>query len=244
MATELKTEAMTADMLRRYELSPPLHSLERLAWNYWWSWAPDGMAIFRDLDADIWEQCEQNPRALLSQVSELRRAQMATDPIFVERVRRLADRFDTYMSDTSLSPNLHLTSAIKRESPVAYFCAEYGIHNSLPLYSGGLGILAGDHLKSASDLNLPLVAVGLLYRFGYFRQRLNSDGWQEESYRETYPNEIPIHLVQNERGAALMIEVAMRGRTVHACVWRADIGRVPLYLLDTNVVENLETDRL
>jgi starch phosphorylase len=243
MATELENEIMPAGTLRRRELPQTLQPLERLAWNYWWSWAPDGVAVFRDLDEDIWEQCEQNPRELLAQVSELRLAQMATDPIFVERVRRLADRFGTYMSEMGLSLNLHPTSAITRQRPVAYFCAEYGIHNSLPLYSGGLGILAGDHLKSASDLNLPLVAVGLLYRFGYFRQRLNSDGWQEESYRETYPNDIPIHLVQDEHGAALMIEVAMRGRVVQSCVWRADIGRVPLYLLDTNVVENLETDR-
>src|SRR4030095_1461851 len=119
----------------------------------------------------------------------------------------------------------------------------YGVHNSLPLYSGGLGILAGDHLKSASDLGIPLVAVGLLYRYGYFRQRLRNDGWQEEHYGETHPNELPINLVLTRNNVPLKIEVSIRNRRVRAQVWRADVGRVPLYLLDTNIPENTETDR-
>jgi starch phosphorylase len=126
---------------------------------------------------------------------------------------------------------------------VAYFCAEFGVHTSLPLYSGGLGILAGDHLKSASDLGLPLVAVGLLYRYGYFRQRLRNDGWQEEHYGETHPSELPIRLVKDADAAPLRIEVLIRERKVLAQVWRADVGRVALYLLDTNIPENVETDR-
>jgi starch phosphorylase len=242
MATEIENEIKPIKPRPR-ELARTLQPLERLAWNYWWSWAPDGRAVFRDLDLEIWERCEQNPRALLAQVSDLRLAQMAADPVFVERVRLLAERFDAYIRDPRVSPTLHLTAAITRQSPVGYFCAEYGIHNSLPLYSGGLGILAGDHLKSASDLNLPLVAVGLFYRFGYFRQRLRSDGWQEESYRETGPDELPIHLMTDDRGQPLLVEVEIRGRKVRACVWRADIGRVQLYLLDTNIDENEETDR-
>ena len=225
------------------ELPSTLQPLERPSWNYWWSWAADGAEVFRELEPDIWQRCEQNPRALLAQVSDLRLAQMAADSSYVTRVDDLADKFDAYMNNPRVSPRLKLTPAITRESPVAYFCAEYGIHNSLPLYSGGLGILAGDHLKSASDLNLPLVAVGLLYRFGYFRQRLSGSGWQEESYRETYPNEIPIQEVKNESGQSLLIEVAMRGRIVRARAWRADIGRVPLYLLDTNLPENDEADQ-
>ena len=129
-------------------------------------------------------------------------------------------------------------------NPVAYFCAEYGIHNSLPLYSGGLGMLAGDHLKSASDLRLPLVAVGLLYRYGYFRQRLRRDGWQEEHYGETQPSVLPIKQVRDESGEPVHVEVLMRGREVRAQAWRVDVGRIPLYLLDTNIEENDETDRL
>ena len=139
--------------------------------------------------------------------------------------------------------DLRSQKTITREHPVGYFCAEFGVHNSLPLYSGGLGVLAGDHLKSASDLNLPLVAVGLLYHYGYFRQRLNPVGWQEEFYGETDPAQLPLHSVKAEDGTPLLVEVLMRERTVRAQVWRADIGRVPLYLLDTNIAANEETDR-
>src|ERR1041385_4644189 len=223
----------------RNELSAPLIPLERLAWNYWWSWAADGESVFRDLDPEIWEECERNPRQLLARTSSYRLAEAATDPVYLERVRHLDELFQSYMTST---PHLQLQE-ITTEHPVAYFCAEFGVHTSLPLYSGGLGILAGDHLKSASDLGLPLIAVGLLYRYGYFRQRLRNDGWQEEHYGETFPNDLPIHLVQNDDGSPLRIEVLIRERNVLAQVWRADIGRVALYLLDTNIPENAETDR-
>ena len=242
MITEIEIAQSTAAHGR--ELPPNLQPLERLAWNYWWSWAPDGAETFRDLDAEVWEQCQHNARALLAQASDLRIAERAASPSYAERVRQLTARFDAYMRDARPSPNLHLAGSITAAAPVAYFCAEYGIHNSLPLYSGGLGVLAGDHLKSASDLNLPLVAVGLFYRFGYFHQSLRSDGWQEESYRETDAGMLPLRSVNDEEGRPLRIEVAMRGRAVRARVWRADIGRVRLYLLDTNVAENEETDRL
>jgi starch phosphorylase len=221
------------------ELPVPLIPLERLAWNYWWSWAADGDGIFRDLDSEIWEECEHNPRQLLAKTSSFRLAEAATDPIYMERVRRIDQTFQSYMTS---QPQLQLDT-ITKEHPVAYFCAEFGVHTSLPLYSGGLGILAGDHLKSASDLGLPLVAVGLLYRYGYFRQRLRNDGWQEEQYRETFPNDLPIHLIKNDDGTPLRIEVLIRQRNVLAQVWRADVGRVALYLLDTNIPENAETDR-
>ena len=239
---ELKKTIQHPD--HNHKLPLPLKPLERLSWNYWWSWSRDGASTFRDLDPDIWEECEHNPRLLLSRVSEYRLAQMATDPVYIQRVANLAHEFDEYMQQplqgwgtSSGQP------VITPERPVAYFCAEYGVHNSLPLYSGGLGMLAGDHLKSASDLRLPLVAVGLLYCYGYFRQRLRRDGWQEEQYRETYPSELPIHRVTNDDGTDLLIEVLIRSRLVRAQVWRADVGRVQLYLLDTNISENEETDR-
>ncbi|HEX6650391.1 MAG TPA: alpha-glucan family phosphorylase [Pyrinomonadaceae bacterium] len=232
---------MDPRVARAQSLPAPLIPLERLAWNYWWSWAPDGPGVFRDLDSEIWEECEQNPRALLGKTSAFRLAEAATDPVYLERVRRIDQSFQSYMAAT---PHWqHEDKTITREHPVAYFCAEFGVHTSLPLYSGGLGILAGDHLKSASDLGLPLVAVGLLYRYGYFRQRLRNDGWQEEHYGETFPNELPIHLVRNTDGSPLQIGVFIRERNVLAQVWRADVGRVPLYLLDTNIPENVETDR-
>src|SRR5437660_3454357 len=242
MTTDTQNDPET--IMRTRDLPRTLQPLESLAWNFWWSWAPDGAEVFRDLDPGLWQQCEQNPHALLAQVSDLRFAQMAADPTFSDRVRCLAELFETYMSDTHTSAKLNVAARITRENPVAYFCAEFGVHNSLPLYSGGLGILAGDHLKSASDLNLPLVAVGLFYRFGYFRQRLNREGWQEETYRATFADELPLQSVDDELGRPLLVEVAMRGRLVRARAWRAEVGRVRLYLLDTDVAANEEGDRL
>src|SRR2546425_2722581 len=236
-------EIETSAAVRARELPATLKPVEQLAWNYWWSWAPDGPEIFRDLDPNLWQQCELNPRALLAQVPDLRLAQMAADPAFASRLQQSSDRFNAYMSDARPWPGLRMSASIGRETPVAYFCAEYGIHSSLPLYSGGLGILAGDHLKSASDLNLPLVAVGLFYRFGYFRQSVTTDDWQDESYKEVYGDELPLELVKRD-GAPVLIEVTMRRRAVRACAWRARVGRVQLYLLDTNLPENHEVDRL
>jgi starch phosphorylase len=224
-------------------LPTTLQALERLSWNFWWSWSRDGASCFRDIDADLWEECGQNPRLLIAKASAYRLAELATDPSYLERVNKLAAAFDRYMSAPEGLSHQPAASTITAEHPVAYFCAEYGVHNSLPLYSGGLGVLAGDHLKSASDLRLPLVAVGLLYHYGYFRQRLSLQGWQEESYGETYPADLPLHQLKTPDGTPFFVEVLIRERPVRAQIWRADIGRIPLYLLDTNIAENQETDR-
>ena len=244
MTPDIKTDSQTGASMTGRELPPTLAPLRELSWNYWWSWAPDGAEVFRDLDPNLWQQWDQNPRLLLTHISDLRLAQVAADPSFADRVQQLYRRFTEYLSDTKPWPKLALAAHITRQNPVAYFCAEFGVHNSLPLYSGGLGILAGDHLKSASDLNLPLVAIGLFYRFGYFRQRLRRDDWQEEEYRENHTDELALRSVDDEQGDPLLIQVVIRGRTVSARVWRADVGRVQLYLLDTNVAENNEVDRL
>src|SRR6185369_8886244 len=204
----------------------------------------DGPGVFRDLDPEVWEECEHNPRELLKKTSAFRLAQAATDPVYLQRIHRLDEEFTAYMAPSANWAGTGQLPKITPDRPVAYFCAEFGVHNSLPLYSGGLGILAGDHLKSASDLNLPLMAIGLFYRFGYFRQRLSRDDWQEEEYRENHTDELALHSVDDEQGKPLLIQVMMRGRTVSARVWRADVGRVQLYLLDTNVAENSEVDRL
>jgi len=237
----------TAEIEKKFtednSLPAPLLPLERLAWNYWWSWAPDGPGVFRDLDPEGWEECEHNPRELLKKTSAYRLAQAATDPVYLQRIRHLDEAFNAYMAPSANWAGTGQLPKITPDRPVAYFCAEFGVHNSLPLYSGGLGILAGDHLKSASDLRLPLVAVGLLYRYGYFRQRLRNDGWQEEHYGETCPEELPISLVRDADNTSLQIEVLIRDRTVLAQVWQANVGRVRLYLLDSNIPENTETDR-
>src|SRR6266496_2584816 len=226
MTAEIENQTASKEASRTRELPQTLQPLEKLAWNYWWSWAPDGPDVFRDVDPGLWAQCEQNPRVLLARVSDLRLAQVAAEPVFSERVQKLGQRFDAYIAHQEPWPKLQLASGVTRQNPIAYFCAEYGVHNSLPLYSGGLGILAGDHLKSASDLNLPLVAIGLFYRFGYFRQRLRRDDWQEEQYRENHSDEFAVHEVKDADGKPLLVEVTMRGRTVVARVWRADVGRV------------------
>src|SRR5919205_252537 len=195
-------------------LPETIAALERVSRNYWWSWNPDGHAVFRDLDQEVWDVCEHNPRRLLREVPQYSLMRMATDPVYVERVRRLAEGFDEYMASGQETWAARHAKALSHERPVAYFCAEFGVHHSLPLYSGGLGILAGDHLKSASDLGLPLVAVGLLYHHGYFRQRLRRDGWQEETYSTITVADLPLQLVRGRDGSPVKLELAMRGRTV------------------------------
>lgn len=226
-------------------LPETLSALEQLSANYWWSWAADGAAVFRDLDPLVWEESDLNPRALLLDVSEYRLMQMATDPVYVERVRVLAERFARYMNPQTKTWAREHARGLTHENPVAYFCAEFGVHTSLPLYSGGLGMLAGDHLKSASDLGLPLIAVGLLYHQGYFRQRLRRDGWQEEHYGTINPDKLPIQLLRDATtGVPLRIELQMRGRLVRFQAWQVAVGRVKLYLLDSNLAENDHIDRL
>ncbi len=225
-------------------LPETLSALEDLSWNYWWSWAADGAAVFRDLDPQVWEECEQNPRGLLLDVSDYRLMQMATDPLYIERVRALGERFARYMNPAKTWAR-ESVPALTPENPVAYFCAEFGIHTSLPLYSGGLGMLAGDHLKSASDLGLPLIAVGLLYHHGYFRQRLRRDGWQEEHYGTINPAKLPIQPLNDpETGQPLRVELEIRGRLVRFQAWQVEVGRVKLYLLDSNLEDNNHIDRL
>ncbi|MGH9940763.1 MAG: alpha-glucan family phosphorylase [Pyrinomonadaceae bacterium] len=225
-------------------LPESVSALERLARNYWWSWADDGAAVFRDLDPEMWEETEHNPRRLLRDTSEFRLMKMATDPAFIQRVERLAAGLDRYMDPATPTWAKQHAGGITFQNPVAYFCAEFGIHNSLPLYSGGLGMLAGDHLKSASDLGLPLVAVGLLYHHGYFRQRLRRDGWQEEHYGKIDTEDLPLRLVLDDAGAPVRVAMRIRGRDVTLQAWRVEVGRVGLYLLDSNLDANHPTDRL
>jgi starch phosphorylase len=227
-----------------HSLSETIDDLERLSWNYWWSWAPDGPAVFRDLGRELWDECEHNPRRMMRGVSDFYLMRMATDPVYVARVRDLAARFKAYKEGGARTWAATHAPQLTAENPVAYFCAEFGVHHSLPLYSGGLGILAGDHLKSASDLGLPLVAIGLLYHHGYFRQRLRRDGWQEEVYNQINVEDLPLQIVRDRDGEPIVVELKVRGRVVRMRCWLVEVGRVPLYLLDTNVEENHEIDRL
>ena len=220
------------------ELPENLRVLETIAWNFYWSWSVEGAELFRELDPQLWQKHEQSPRAVLKEVSELRLWQKAADENYVGKVSRFAERVENYLNKPARK-----FGNVTEENPVAYFCAEYGVHNSLPIYSGGLGILAGDHLKSASDLNVPLVAVGLFYRYGYFRQQITHNGWQDERYQDLLESELALTPVVGENGGRVVVSVSIRGREVFAQAWRAQVGRIALYLLDTNIAENSEIDR-
>ncbi|HXF42354.1 MAG TPA: alpha-glucan family phosphorylase [Pyrinomonadaceae bacterium] len=224
---------------QKRKLPPQLEKLYFIAANYYWSWQPDGVSLFRDIEPSLWEKCEQNPLELLQEVSELRLWQCAADDDYLKRLQSFCNKFENY-----LNTPLSTFGKINQENPVAYFCAEFGIHNSLPVYSGGLGILAGDHLKSASDLGLPLVAVGLFYRWGYFRQSITHDGWQTEDYSDLFHSSLPLELVNDQKGQPAEVMIRIRGREVWARAWQVKVGRIPLYLLDTSVEKNNEIDRL
>jgi len=232
-------ETFRNDFFYPLEIPENLQSLEKIAWNFFWSWRPAGANLFREIEPALWEECEQNPRPFLKEISQLRFWQKSLDGNYVENLNRFTEEFENYLSQPAKS-----FGKITAENPVAYFCAEYGIHNSLPNYSGGLGILAGDHLKSASDLNIPLVAIGLLYRYGYFRQKIAHDGWQQEKYSDVFQSELALKPVMDENDERIFVFVKIRGRKVYAQVWLAQIGRIKLYLFDTNLPQNTEIDRL
>jgi glycogen phosphorylase len=224
------------------KLPPPLKRLADLAQNYWWSWTSERLSLFRDVDPDEWKRCHHNPVAVLASASQDRLAQLAIDPVYIKRVQSLAQQFDRYLAETDTWA-ARVAPQITPQSPVAYFCAEFGVHESLPIYSGGLGILAGDHLKSASDLGLPMVGIGLLYRQGYFRQRLNRHGWQEDYYVDNPFEQMALELLQDDQGHPLTVEIEIRQRTVKAQVWLARVGRTHLYLMDTDREDNDPIDR-
>ena len=211
--------------------------LARVAYNYRWSWMPGAAALFCDIDPAIWRRSECNPRYVIEVAAPHRLRDLANQQEYVERLQAVASRLDAELAlpwaQTSISP----------ERPVAYFCSEFGIHCSLPLYGGGLGVLAGDMVKAASDLALPMVGVGLLYRQGYFHQRMDTDGWQHEYWTNTRFERLPAVRVTGPDGRQLTVKVIIRGRTVHIQVWRIDVGRVPLYLLDTDRDDNHPIDR-
>ncbi|CDN10222.1 Glycogen phosphorylase [Richelia intracellularis] len=226
----------------KQKLPAPLQRLADLAYNYWWSWNSDRAILFQNIDPQEWERCGHNPVTILRNAKYERLTQLLEDPSYLKQIATLEKEFDDYMNpkDTWVS---RVAPQVTREHPIAYFCAEFGIHESLPIYSGGLGILAGDHLKSASDLGLPMVGVGLLYRQGYFRQRLNRQGWQEDYYVDNIFGEMPIELMKDNHGNPLTTELEIRQRVVKVQIWRAQVGRVSLYLLDSDREDNDPIDR-
>jgi starch phosphorylase len=221
-----------------------LERLRELASNLWWSWNHEAIDLFRRLDRDLWESTGHNPVLMLGTIRQERLEQVAEDDGFMAYCERVCHDFDQYMEGQGTwYRKAYAGSAEADGTCIAYFSAEFGLTESLGIYAGGLGILAGDHLKSASDLGLPFVAMGLLYQQGYFRQYLNPDGWQQELYPENDFYNMPVTLERQLSGAPLTVEVEYPNRMVKAQVWRAQVGRVPLYLLDTNIADNRPEDR-
>ncbi|MBZ0287888.1 MAG: alpha-glucan family phosphorylase, partial [Anaerolineae bacterium] len=207
-----------------------------------WAWDHETIALFRRLDRDLWEVTGHNPISLLGQVSQERLDAVCDDPAFMANLKSVCDSFDEYMSAKNTWYETHFGSL--KKPIIGYFSMEFGITECLQNYSGGLGVLSGDHLKSASDLGLPLVGVGLLYEEGYFQQYLNADGYQQEMYPINDYSNLPVTLQRNADGTPIKVSIPMPGREMVAVIWKAQVGRVPLFLLDTNLPENpREEDR-
>jgi starch phosphorylase len=217
-----------------------LQPLMVMAENLWFSWNLEAIDLFRSMDSRLWEETSRNPLAMLGRLSEDRLHELLKDEGFLLEMGRIYEEFNRYAEEKR---TYEFGLKVPAEFKVAYFSAEYGLTDCLPIYSGGLGVLSGDHLKSASDLRVNLTGVGLLYQKGYFRQYLNEDGWQMETYPDNDFHTLPVKLERDERGDPLTIEVSLQERTVKVRIWRVRIGRVSLFLLDTNTVENSEMHR-
>src|SRR5450756_1321486 len=222
-----------------FNLPPKLEGLRRLAYNLWWSWHPRARTLFSRIDAGAWARY-RNPIPVLS--GPVAWSQLLDNSAFMAEYESILREFDAYMSN-GRGHWFQRRHATDLDGPIAYFCAEYGFHESLGIYSGGLGVLAGDHMKSASDMALPLVGVGLLYRKGYFRQAIDADGHQEHEYPDFDLGRLPFLRVLDPMGDPLSVPVELPGRVISAAVWLLQVGRVPVLLLDTDHSGNGDADR-
>jgi starch phosphorylase len=230
------SEARTLDRF----IAPAQERLWALARNVWWSWDHDCISLFRDLNPVRWRQLNQNPISLLSEIPLEEIERRATELVLHSRINYVYRRQQEYLhADRTWGA---ANAGVLRTRPVAYFSAEFGLHESLPIYSGGLGVLAGDHIKSASDLDIPLIGIGLFYGQGYFLQRLDQNGWQREEYLQTDVNRLPMQPAIGENGEPVVVEIQTRGSSIRAKVWRVKVGRIDLLLLDSNVAGNAPED--
>lgn len=224
-------------------LPEPIRRLEELAYNLWWAWTPEAQALWCDIDPQLWETIYHNPIKFLRDVAQERLDAAAQDAAYLQRYAELFTTFDQYMGhDATWFQRTH-PDHLRDGMGIAYFSAEFGLHESLPIYSGGLGILSGDHCKAASDLNLPFVGVGFLYPQGYFRQRIGPDGMQGAEYNKLDLTEVPARPALGQDGKQVMVQVELPGRTVSAQVWTIQVGRIRLLMLDTDVDPNAPSDR-
>lgn len=231
--------------LVQYECPLPgkLCALRDLAYNFWWAWHENVKLLFKRIDPELWEEVRHNPVNFLNLVSSALLNKAANNDSYMKLYNSVVELFEVYKGDVEKAPRFCTTNAIDSQHPIAYFCMEYGIDECLPTYSGGLGILAGDYLKAMSDLCVPMIAVGLFYKQGYFLQSINTRGDQVALYETWNTSQIPMRQINDETGKILLVGVEILGRTVYAKVWEVRVGHVILYLLDTDVAENTESDR-
>ena len=224
-----------------FNLPAGLEGLGELAYNLWWTWTPRAQSLFSRINVSAWAR-HRNAIAVLRYADQARWAELMADEDFMVDASRVLDEFNRYLANGSDS--WYATAAERAlPGPIAYFCAEFGIHESMQIYSGGLGILAGDHCKSASDAALPFVGIGLLYRRGYFRQQIDADGHQEHAQPDLDPSQLPLRRARARDGSPLQVSVEIADRVVHAAVWVAQVGRAPILLLDTDIPANDPADR-
>ena len=223
------------------QLPKRIEKLSEISNNLWWSWNTEFLRLFQKIDKDLWEESEKNPVKFLKRVSQEKLDNASKNAMFLKEYDKLVDNFENYMK----SKNTWFSNKYpeNRNDLIAYFSAEYGLDQTIPIYSGGLGILSGDHLKSASDLGIPLVAVGLLYKNGYFHQKINGYGGQETEYNNIDLYDLPINAVKDQNGEDLIIYVKFPKRRLYLKVWQINVGRVKLYLLDSDIEKNNEEDR-
>ena len=232
---------MTTTPLSSSELTELIHGLNRLAHNLWWTWNQEAQEIFQKLSPRAWQNLYHNAVAVLHEVSDLELRTRLQDPGFAQEVRGVLDQFEAYLQapDTWAAEQ----ASQLQGKPIAYFSAEFGLSETLPIAAGGLGVLAGDHAKSASDLGLPFVGISLFYRQGYFMQAINDENWQTEYYSMLNPKNLPMEPVLDAKGEPLTCMVQVATSQVRFKVWRVNVGRIPLYLMDTNLPENEELYR-
>ncbi len=231
-------------IIRTITISPnlpeKLRPLIGIAKNLWWTWTPEAIYLFKDMDADLWDNTGHNPIAMLGAIEQPRLEELERDEVFLARMDSVLTELNRYLNAQTWFKKVNGSTG---EGYFAYFSAEFGLHESLPLYSGGLGILAGDHMKSASDLGLPMRGIGLLYKHGYFQQYLNPDGWQLETYPTNDFYNMPLSPVRDNDGNPLMVQVELDNRNVYCQAWEIHVGRVKIYMLDTDVPLNSRKDR-
>jgi starch phosphorylase len=235
------TDQFIVEIPIKFNLPRRLVRLGKLAYNLWWTWHPEVQRMYAHIDPITWEKVYHNPVLFLQQVDRAKLDELTQDRYFLEFFDRKIKEFDNYMN--ARRTWFRKTYPDFQNKPIAYFSMEFGLHETLPIYSGGLGVLAGDHLKGASDLGLPMVAVTFLYTRGYFSQKISEDGWQEARNVRLRFEDLPILSIKDQDGNPVTVCVELPGRDVHARIWQIQVGRVPLFLLDSDVDGNSPADR-